>query len=149
MLVDPDLSRDQVVSRSLRLQSQEVAGLSVQHHLAYVVETIVIAADGAAAFVFGSYFDFMVQNAAHNLGSSAAARGTLNGVVPGGGGPEIEFCHHLGIRLRILSPEEAVFTNKLVRGLRARRLRFLYVRNDRLERQHRGVSLLSGCDGTE
>src|ERR1700692_2043076 len=118
MLVYPDLSRDQVVPRSLRLQSQEVAGLSGERHLAYVVETIVIAADGAAASVrFGCYFDLMIQNTAHHLRPPVAARGPLNGVAFGGGWPEIDFCHHLGVSLRILCAEEAVFANDLIRGL--------------------------------
>src|ERR1700687_2377633 len=99
MLVYPDLTGDQVLLRSFRLQSQKIAGLSVQHYLAYIGETIVIAGDGAMAFVFGRYFGFMVQNAAHDLRTSIAAPGTLNRIAPGGGWSGIDFCHHLGSRL--------------------------------------------------
>src|ERR1035441_3892186 len=67
------------------------------------VESVIIAADGAAGFVvLGGCCDFVVQNTAHKLRPSAAARGPLNRIAFGGGWPEIDFCHHLGISLRIL-----------------------------------------------
>src|ERR1700719_987959 len=95
--------------------------------------------------------NLVVENTAHQLLSSVAARVLLNPVVFGGGWPKIDFCHHLGISFRILRAEEAILADYLIRGLRGnRRLRYLHRLNDRVDWHCLGgFGLLSDSDDAE
>ena len=109
MLVHPHFSRDQLFLSSLRFQSQDITGVSVQGRFADVVKNIVIRADGVAGFaVLRGRFDFTIQNAAYQLLPPVAARGLLYPVAFGGGWLEINFCHHFGIGFRIPRPNDQI-----------------------------------------
>src|ERR1700681_628662 len=116
MLVDPYLSGDKVLLRSLRFQSQDVTRLSVDPGVAVVGKSVVSSADGTALFiiVLGCYGDLMVEYATYKLLSSAAARVPLNCVVLGSRRLEINFCHHFGIGFRIFDSGQAILADNLV-----------------------------------